>query len=66
MIEQQELWCVRDDLEFQRVLLQEMGELLPAKLLEECDLSRARSALEIGSGTGRSRLDPYLDLIGPP
>jgi len=41
-----------DDIRFQRVLAQEIGELLPAKLLAECDLSRARSVLEIGCGTG--------------
>jgi ubiquinone/menaquinone biosynthesis C-methylase UbiE len=69
VIEQQELWCVRDDLEFQRVLLQEMGELLPAKLLEECDLSRARSVLEIGCGGGEwlralARQYPDLQCIG--
>src|SRR6266849_1750333 len=41
-----------DDLRFQRIIVEEMGELLPVKLLEECDLSRAHSALEIGSGAG--------------
>jgi hypothetical protein len=29
-----------DDICFQRVIVEEMGELLPAKLLAECDLSR--------------------------
>ena len=33
-------------------IVEEMGELLPAKLLAECDLSRAPSVLEIGCGTG--------------
>ena len=41
-----------DDIHFQRVIVAEMGELLPAKLLAECDLSRASSVLEIGSGLG--------------
>lgn len=43
---------VYDDIQFQRVIIEEMGELLPGKLLAECDLSRARSVLEIGCGTG--------------
>ncbi len=46
-----------------------MGELLPAKLLAECDLSHARSVLEIGSGTGEwlravARQYPDLQCIG--
>ncbi len=41
-----------DDLRSQHVLIEEMGELLPAPLLEACDLSRARSILEIGCGGG--------------
>src|SRR5260221_10820300 len=39
-----------DDICFQRVIVEEMGELLPAKLLAECDLSHGESILEIGSG----------------
>ena len=54
-----------DDLRFQRVIVEEMGELLPAQLLEECDLSRARSILEIGCGAGewlRAMAQQYPDL----
>ena len=69
MREQQELLRVREVLEFQRVLLEEMGELLPAPLLEECDLSGARSVLEIGCGGGEwlhaiGRRYPDLRCIG--
>ena len=69
MIEQQELRRVQEVLEFQRVLLEEMGELLPAPLLEECDLSGARSVLEIGCGGGEwlraiARRYPDLRCIG--
>src|SRR5260370_38252144 len=42
-----------------------MGELLPAPLLEECDLFRARSILEIGCGGGewlRAMARQYPDL----
>jgi len=56
---------VYDDIRFQRVIVEEMGELLPAKLLAECDLSRARSILEIGCGTGewlRKVAQQYPDL----
>jgi len=58
-----------DDLRFQHVLIEEMGELLPALLLEECDLSRARSILEIGCGAGEwlravARRYPDLQCIG--
>ncbi len=65
MIEQQVLQWVQEDLAFQRVLLAEMGELLPAQLLAECDLSRARSILEIGCGGGewlRAVAQQYPDL----
>ena len=65
MIEQQLIQWVQEVLEFQHVLVQEMGELLPARLLQECDLSRARSVLEIGSGAGiwlRALAQPYPDL----
>ena len=60
---------VYDDIQFQRLILEEMGELLPAKLLAECDLSRARSILEIGCGTGEwlravARQYPDLQCIG--
>lgn len=69
MIEQQELQWVQEILAFQSVLLEEMGELLPAPLLEECDLSGARSILEIGSGGGEwlramARRYPDLRCIG--
>jgi ubiquinone/menaquinone biosynthesis C-methylase UbiE len=69
VIGQQESLRVRDDLAFQRVVVEEMSELLPAKLLEECDLSRARSVLEIGSGAGEwlraiARQYPDLQCIG--
>jgi predicted O-methyltransferase YrrM len=58
-----------DDILFQRVIVEEMGELLPAKLLAECDLSQARSVLEIGSGAGEwlravAHRYPYLQCIG--
>ncbi len=60
---------VYDDIRFQRVILEEMGELLPAELLAECDLSRTRSILEIGCGTGEwlrvvARQYPDLQCIG--
>ena len=60
---------VYDDIRFQRALIEEMGELLSAKLLAECDLSRARSVLEIGCGTGEwlravARQYPDLQCIG--
>ena len=54
-----------DDMHFQRVIVKEMGELLPTKLLAECDLSRAHSVLEIGSGVGewlRAVAQAYPDL----
>jgi len=58
-----------DDICFQRVIVEEMGELLPAKLLAECDLSRARSVLENGCGAGEwlramARQYPDLQCIG--
>ncbi len=58
-----------DDLRFQRVIVEEMGELLPAKLLADCDLSRAQSILEIGCGGGEwlravARQYPELQCIG--
>src|SRR5260221_14484080 len=58
-----------DDIRFQRVIVEEMGELLPGKLLAACDLSHARSLLEIGCGAGAwlravARLYPDLQCIG--
>jgi len=58
-----------DDILFQRVIVEEMGELLPAKLLAECDLSHAESVLEIGSGAGEwlrtvAHVYPHLQCIG--
>lgn len=58
-----------DDILFQRIIVEEMGELLPAKLLAECDLSQAESILEIGSGVGEwlravARMYPHLQCIG--
>lgn len=69
MIEQQELRWLQEDLAFQRVLLEEMGELLPAPLLEECDLSGTHSILEIGCGGGEwlramARRYPHMRCIG--
>ncbi len=66
MIAHEELTSnVYDDIRFQRVIVEEIGELLPVKLLAECDLSRARSVLEIGCGTGewlRAMAQQYPDL----
>jgi len=58
-----------DDILFQRVIVEEMGELLPAKFLSECDLSHAESILEIGSGAGEwlravAHMYPHLQCIG--
>jgi predicted TPR repeat methyltransferase len=58
-----------DDILFQRVIVEEMGELLPAQLLSECDLSKAESILEIGSGAGEwlravAHVYPHLHCIG--
>jgi tRNA G46 methylase TrmB len=58
-----------DDICFQRVLVEEKCELLPEQLLAECDLSRAESILEIGSGTGKwlravAQVYPHLNCIG--
>jgi len=58
-----------DDMLFQRIIVEEMGELLPAKLLAEYDLSHTESVLEIGSGTGAwlravAHLSPHLHCIG--
>ena len=58
-----------DDMRFQRIIVEEMGELLPGKLLAECDLTHARSLLEIGSGASAwlraaARLYPDLQCIG--
>ena len=65
MREQQVLQSVQEDLAFEHVLLEEMGELLPAQLLKACYLSRAHSILEIGCGGGewlRSLARQYPDL----
>jgi ubiquinone/menaquinone biosynthesis C-methylase UbiE len=69
VIEQQVLQWVQIDLEFQQVLVEEMGELLPVQLLGECDLSHARSVLEIGCGGGEwlravARQYPDLQCLG--
>jgi ubiquinone/menaquinone biosynthesis C-methylase UbiE len=58
-----------DDILFQRVIVEERGELLPAKLLSACDLSHAESILEIGSGAGEwlravAHSYPHLQCIG--
>src|SRR5258706_2854326 len=60
---------VYDGIRFQEVIVEEMGEVLPAQLLAECDLSRARAILEIGCGAGAwlravARLYPDLQCIG--
>jgi ubiquinone/menaquinone biosynthesis C-methylase UbiE len=41
-----------DDIRFEQVIVEEMGALLPGQLLAACDLSHARTVLEIGSGAG--------------
>ncbi len=69
MIEQQEQFHEQDDLEFQRLLTQEIGDLLPATLTRECDLSQAHAVLEIGCGPGyrlceMARAYPHLSCIG--
>ncbi len=58
-----------DDIHFQRVIVEEMKELLPAQLLAACDLSHAESILEIGSGAGAwlravAHLYPHLRCNG--
>jgi len=58
-----------DNILFQRVIVEEMGELLPAELLSECDLSHAESILEIGSGAGEwlravAHRYPHLSCMG--
>lgn len=58
-----------DDIRFQCLIIEEMGECLPANLLGECDLSCARSVLEIGCGAGEwlrevARQYPDLQCIG--
>jgi tRNA G46 methylase TrmB len=58
-----------DGIYFQEVIVEEMGEVLPAQLLTECDLSRARAVLEIGCGAGAwlralAGLYPDLQCIG--
>jgi len=58
-----------DDIRFEQVIVEEMGTLLPGQLLAACDLSHARSLLEIGCGAGAwlravARLYPDLQCIG--
>ena len=58
-----------EDVHFQRVILEGMGELLPPQLLSVCDLSHAASTLEIGSGAGAwlravAHEYPHLHCIG--
>jgi tRNA G46 methylase TrmB len=58
-----------DDICFQRVIVEEMGELLSAQLLSSCDLSRVASILEIGSGAGAwlravAHEYPHLHCVG--
>jgi ubiquinone/menaquinone biosynthesis C-methylase UbiE len=60
---------IYDDICFQRIILEGMGELLPAQLLSVCDLSSAASILEIGSGAGAwlravAHEYPHLHCIG--
>ncbi len=69
MIEQQEQARVLEDRAFQQILVEEIGELLPEKLLAECDLTHAQSILEIGCGAGEwlravARQYPDLQCIG--
>jgi len=54
-----------DDIRFEQVIVEEMGALLPGQLLAACDLSHARSLLEIGCGAGawlRAVAQQYPDL----
>ncbi len=58
-----------DDIRFEQVIVEEIGALLPGRLLAACDLSHARSLLEIGCGAGAwlravARLYPDLQCIG--
>jgi ubiquinone/menaquinone biosynthesis C-methylase UbiE len=58
-----------DDIRFEQVIVEELGELLPGQLLTACDLSHARSVLEIGCGAGAwlravARQYPDLQCIG--
>ena len=58
-----------DDIRFEQVIVEEMGEVLPAQLLAACDLSHARAVLEIGCGAGAwlravARQYPDLQCIG--
>ncbi len=69
MIERQEQFHEHDDLEFQRLLTQEIGELLPAALTWGYDLLQAHAVLEIGCGPGywlcaMARAYPHLSCIG--
>ncbi len=69
MIEHQEQFHEQDNLEFQRLLTQEIGDLLPVTLTRECDLSQAHAVLEIGCGpvywlSEMARAYPHLSCIG--
>jgi len=69
VIERQQQFHEHDDLEFQRLLTQEIGDLLPAALTRECDLPQAYAVLEIGCGPGywlceMARAYPHLSCIG--
>lgn len=54
---------------FQEMVISEIGELLPAELIDACELENARSVLEIGCGAGEwlrsiAREYPQLQCIG--
>ena len=54
---------------FQEMVIGEMGELLPAELIDACELENANSVLEIGCGAGEwlrniAREYPQLQCIG--
>lgn len=54
---------------FQEIIIGEMGELLPADLIDACELENARAVREIGSGAGEwlrgiAREYPHLQCVG--
>ena len=54
---------------FQEMVIGEIGELLPAELIDACELENARAVLEIGCGAGEwlrsiAREYPQLQCIG--
>ena len=54
---------------FQEMVIGEIGELLPAELIEACELENAQSVLEIGCGAGEwlrsiAQQYPHLQCIG--